>query len=92
MAFFFGSFGVHRFYLGQVGMGIGMIFLFSAGWRMFGWPVAAIIGVIDAIVFLSMDQKEFDKKYNKNDNRFSPRTDEYRILFQPNGPSRIIPI
>ena len=65
MAFFFGSFGVHRFYLGQVGMGIGMIFLFSAGWRMFGWPVAAIIGVIDAIVFLSMDQKEFDKKYNK---------------------------
>ena len=65
MAFFFGSFGVHRFYLGQIGMGIGMIFLFSAGWRLFGWPVAAIIGVIDAIVFLSMDEKEFDKKYNK---------------------------
>jgi TM2 domain-containing membrane protein YozV len=65
MAFFFGSFGVHRFYLGQVGMGVGMIFLFSVGWRAFGWPVAAIIGVIDAIVFLSMDQKEFDKKYNK---------------------------
>jgi tetratricopeptide (TPR) repeat protein len=42
-----------------------MIFLFSFGWRMFGWPVAAIIGVIDAIVFLSMDEKEFNKKYNK---------------------------
>ncbi len=77
MAFFFGSFGVHRFYLGQIGMGIGMIFLFSAGWRMFGWPVAAIIGVIDAIVFLSMDEKEFDKKYNKKYLKEQGRDGEY---------------
>jgi TM2 domain-containing membrane protein YozV len=77
MAFFFGSFGVHRFYLGQIGMGIGMIFLFSAGWRLFGWPVAAIIGVIDAIVFLSMDEKEFDKKYNKKYLREKGREREY---------------
>lgn len=77
MAFFFGSFGVHRFYLGQIGMGIGMIFLFSAGWRLFGWPIAAIIGVIDAIVFLSMDEKEFDKKYNKKYYRKKQREREY---------------
>lgn len=48
--------GLHRFYLGQIGLGILYIFIF---------PLAAVIGVIDAIVFLSMDQESFDRKYNR---------------------------
>ena len=61
MAFFLGPLGVHRFYLGDMGKGIVMLIL----WRVLTWKIAMVIGIIDAIVFLSMDQEEFDKKYNK---------------------------
>lgn len=56
LAFFGGSVGLHRFYLGQVGLGI--LYLIIS-------PIALILGVIDAIVLLSMDQQTFDAKYNK---------------------------
>ena len=59
-ALFFGIFGIHRFYLGQVGRGILYLMFF---W-FFG--ITAIIGLIDAIIFFSMDNDEFDYKYNRN--------------------------
>ncbi len=55
LAFFGGQVGLHRFYLGQVGLGIVYFIPF----------IGAMLGVIDAIAFLSMDQKTFDEKYNK---------------------------
>ena len=55
--FFLGSLGVHRFYLGQIGMGILYLLLSVTG-------ISAILGIIDAIVFLSMDNVVFDAKYN----------------------------
>jgi len=57
LALFGGGLGIHRFYLGQVGMGILYIFLFWISW---------IVGVIDFFVFLAMDQREFDFKYNRD--------------------------
>ncbi|MEL6843568.1 MAG: NINE protein [Bacteroidota bacterium] len=57
LALFGGSLGLHRFYLGQVGLGILYLFLFWMSW---------LIGLIDFFVFLSMDQREFDFKYNKD--------------------------
>lgn len=76
LAFFGGAFGLHRFYLGQVGRGVlSCIFM----------PIAAMIGVIDAIIFLSMDEATFDAKYNadpydqaKPRRRPSDRYDRYR--------------
>lgn len=57
-ALLLGGFGVHRFYLEQRGMGIFYL--------VFCWfPVMWIVGLIDAIAFFSMDQKDFDRKYNK---------------------------
>ncbi len=56
-ALVFGYLGVHRFYLGQTGLGIAYL--------LFCWfPVVWLIALIDAIVLLSMDQREFDHKYN----------------------------
>lgn len=58
LALFFGMLGVHRFYLGQPGLGIFYL--------IFSWtPLIWILGVIDAIVFFSMDKEHFDIKYNK---------------------------
>jgi len=55
-----GAFGVHRFYLGQVGLGIFYVLLsiVSLG------TISSIIGIVDAILLFSMDQQVFDKKYN----------------------------
>ncbi len=58
LALFFGSIGVHRFYLGQVGLGILYAVLLMTG-------VSFVLGLIDAIVFFSMDKEAFDLKYNR---------------------------
>ncbi len=59
-----GYMGLHRFYLGQVGLGIMYIlllpvFLVTGLWFFF------FIGIVDAIALFSMDQDAFNKKYNK---------------------------
>ena len=65
LALFLGYFGVHRFYLGQIGLGL--IYFIPV--------VGAILGFIDFIAFLSMDQDVFDMKYNK---RFIETTYRYK--------------
>ncbi len=56
LALLLGYFGVHRFYLGQIGLGL--LYLLIP-------PLGVILAIIDFIVFLSMDQEVFDTKYNK---------------------------
>ncbi|MBI2298798.1 MAG: TM2 domain-containing protein [Armatimonadetes bacterium] len=58
LALFFGSFGVHRFYLGETGMGCAY-FLFSWTWVPF------IAGIVEGIMLLTMDQATFDLRYNR---------------------------
>lgn len=76
LALFLGGLGVHRFYLGQTGLGIFYL--------IFCWfPVIWIVGLIDAIAFFSMDQEVFDRKYNrqfarKRDTDYDRREREYR--------------
>ena len=60
-AVFLGAFGVHRFYLGQIKLGVLYAMLCFTG-------ISAIIGVIDAIVFFKMSPEEFDRKYNQANN------------------------
>lgn len=56
LALFFGWMGIHRFYLGQVGLGILYAVFFWISW---------VFAIVDAIAFLSMDTDEFNIKYNK---------------------------
>lgn len=79
LAFFGGIVGLQRFYLGQVGLGLLMVFfaIFTLG------SVSAIIGVIDAIIFLTMSPDKFDLKYNNSDatarhRKGQPRYRSYR--------------
>lgn len=58
LAFFLGGLGIHRFYLGQTGMGI--LFL------LFCWTgIPSIIALIDFIRYLCMSDEEFQAKYSK---------------------------
>lgn len=57
LAFFLGGIGVHRFYLGQFGLG----FLYL----IFCWTfIPSFIALVDLIIFLTMDVDRFDYKYN----------------------------
>ena len=59
-----GYMGLHRFYLGQVGLGIAYIVLLPIFLINNLWPLL-LIGVLDAVILFSMDQGAFDAKYNK---------------------------
>ena len=57
LSFFLGGVGVHRFYLGQTGLG----FLYL----VFCWTfIPAIIALVDAIIFWTMPEERFNDKYN----------------------------
>ncbi len=56
-ALFLGGLGVHKFYLGQPGLGILYLLFF---WTF----VPAIAGLIEAIVYLSMSDEAFNARYN----------------------------
>jgi TM2 domain-containing membrane protein YozV len=60
-----GYMGLHRFYLGQVGLGIAYIVLLPILLASNMW-FFLFIGVLDAIILFSMDQGAFDAKYNKD--------------------------
>jgi tetratricopeptide (TPR) repeat protein len=73
LAFVFGIFGTHRFYLGQRFLGIVYFFLFFVGLIMTieepePFPMIvlpAILGFIDSLLLAVMPQEEFDERYNK---------------------------
>lgn len=77
LAIILGYFGVHRFYLGQVALGIFYI-LGTMGLWFFNFKIIFFIAIIDAIKFLTMSEEKFDKKYNqgkqKNQNQEVQKT------------------
>jgi len=69
LAFAFGIFGVHRFYLEQRHFGILYLALFFLGAFIINTEelivLPAILGFVDFIAFLSMSRDSFDAKYNQ---------------------------
>ncbi len=72
LALVFGWAGVHRFYLGQIGLGILYLFLMGTG-------LSFMLGLIDAVAFFVMDRENFDSKYNAHRARsyYRPRSSRY---------------
>ncbi len=57
LAFFLGGLGIHRFYLGHIGMGI-LYFIFS-------WTgIPSVVGIIEGVLYLIQDEESFNAKYN----------------------------
>lgn len=57
LAIFLGSFGLHKFYLGQVTWGLLYLFLFWSS-------ISTILGFIEGIYYLTMSDKDFEAKYS----------------------------
>ncbi|WP_438351662.1 TM2 domain-containing protein [Paenibacillus sp. FA6] len=58
LGIFLGGFGIHKFYLGKIGMGI--LYL------IFCWTyIPAIIGFIEGIIYLASSDQSFHTKYGK---------------------------
>ncbi len=78
MAMIFGVFGVHKFYLNNQGAGIFYIMLFMMSINLFGFPISALLGFIDAMKLFTMSEEEFDHKYNTRSVRTGQRYNRNR--------------
>lgn len=56
LAFFLGSFGAHKFYLGQIGLGV-IYLIFCCTF------IPAIIAFVETFILLAMDEEKFQRKY-----------------------------
>lgn len=80
LALFLGGFGAHKFYLGRNLQGV--LYL------LFCWTfIPAIIAFIEFIIYLTMDDKSFNAKYNNLDsnNLKSSLNNNSIKVFQPNS-------
>lgn len=58
LAILLGDFGIHKFYLGQIGWGI--LYL------LFSWTgIPAIVGIVEGIIYLTYSDEGFRQKYGK---------------------------
>ncbi len=93
LAFFLGTLGTHRFYLGQRFLGALHFLMFLIGFlssvsngldAQIFIAIPAIVGFLDAILLYAMPRQEFDRKYNKH---YLQRTEEgfasERQAYQP---------
>lgn len=65
LALFGGFVGIHRFYLGESGMGILYIMMFFFTFGIYRLPITMIIGFIEAFRYFSMSEEKFDRKFNR---------------------------
>ncbi len=57
LALFFGGLGIHKFYLGQIGMGI--VYL------LFCWTfIPALVAFVEGIIYLTTSDESFERKYH----------------------------
>ena len=57
LAIFFGTFGLHKFYLGESSRGVLHLLFFWTG-------IPTIVGIVEGIYYLLMKDHEFMQKYN----------------------------
>lgn len=57
LAILLGWLGAHKFYLGQMGMGVLYLVFFWTG-------IPFVVGIIEGVIYLSMSDAAFHSKYN----------------------------
>lgn len=68
LAFFLGSFGVHKFYLGYNGAGLAMLLLSVFGAILLFIPtiIIGLIAFVEFIIYLVTDDADFEERYVRN--------------------------
>ena len=63
--FFVGALGVHRFYLGQWGVGALMLACTLLGWALFFIPngIIGAIALVEGVIYLTRSDAEFHDRY-----------------------------
>ena|SRR5690554_6630715 len=57
LAIFLGTFGIHKFYLGETSKGVLHLLFFWTG-------IPTIVGIVEGIYYLIMKEHDFMQKYN----------------------------
>ena len=67
LAFFLGSLGAHKFYIGKSNAGLVMLAISSTGVVLAGIPMMAmgLIALIECVIYLTKSQDEFEATYVK---------------------------
>lgn len=64
LAFFLGDFGIHKFYLGRPGQGfLYLLLTLCFFWTGFIPFIITVVCLIEGIIYLTTDDKEFRRKY-----------------------------
>jgi TM2 domain-containing membrane protein YozV len=64
LAFFLGCFGAHKFYLNKTGAAVTMLLCGTIGWMLvLPGLIIAIIAFIEFIIYLVIDDAEFQRRY-----------------------------
>jgi TM2 domain-containing membrane protein YozV len=87
LAFFGGSLGIHKFYLDKVGPGFFYLFLTFVIFSGVKFPFTFLLGLMDAVKLLSMNDKVFDEEYNQGQHRASERDRSGRRIERENNKS-----
>ncbi len=68
LAIFLGTLGIHKFYLGNIAMGIFYLLITFFGFLFFCIPnlILEIVVIVEGILYLIADNQAFNEKYNKN--------------------------
>ena len=71
LALFLGGLGIHKFYLGYEKAGITMLLLGTIGWLLIiPALVNALIAFIEAIIYISKSDAEFEQIYVHNEKQW----------------------
>ena len=80
LAIVIGALGIHHFYLGSWGAGL-ILLLVSVVSCGFAAALSGVVGLVEGIMLLIMDDDEFDKRYNQR----TPETVEFVFMKPKSG-------
>lgn len=68
LAILLGWLGIHKFYLGQTGMGVAYLLLMVLFWWTMVIPIVlSIVGIVEGVAYLSLSDKQFAAKYRRRE-------------------------